>query len=814
MKRLLTVFIFLLCTYTFAQTCVPVGGVQCTSNLNLWEPPYGYQNWNTVLNANWSILDSTSAMYPKLHSANVFYLNQTMPSLTLTGSGCGSGTFAKADGTGCGPGGGSGGVSSINSNTGAFTFSGPSVSCVGTTCTFTGSGSGIGSIIWTIPSWLTASPSTISASGTQTFSPTTGQTSHQVIGTCNTATTFGPCTLVVGDLPTIPNTQISGLGTASTYAYTYFQAALTNPVTGPGSGVTVGHLALMGNTSGTLITDGGPVPSGGGSSIPNIIYDDDCTNDPDCPVNTMPLLGRLVSTNQVNLLAIINNNSNIYAAPAMHILAAFNGMGNVPMGAWLGAVPSTNTSGNTSSWTGPLTAQFSPGDTRSNYPDCVTVYRTTLAAAPLLSVKIVSSGFLTCLNGLMQSTADGISSLTGEQLIQSRVVELDVMGGMEPSTGAAEFNFQQDAVSANYTLANWISQNGYPPVYFSGYNNGATSVISGIPSSYPITDPSAYVGSLVGYTRPSWDSLVLYQAVYGYSGLSTVSPNGTNTASASSGVNTFLTSTSSGHYYLTLSQSTTYYQHLLNAAIVSQGSDGFKVSTVNNLSGDITLAAGGSTGISISGKIITISSSGGGGGGGFSPYPPTLSQPVSTNFTHQNFTGAAVYDKTSRMVLAYSGSGNAYLLSNTDLPSTPYTIDLAGSLNVPTASNYENFSLFLRDGTGGGILYFSVGNRSGLTGIELDEFTNYSTYSSTPFNENSSTINGGLYFLRITNDGTNVTYYVSNNGLDYAQVYQQASGTFITPTQVGIAVQSNGTQQVFTLYNYIVTNSILPVIGN
>ena len=39
------------------------------------------------------------------------------------------------------------------------------------------------------------------------------------------------------------------------------QAALTNPVTGPGSGATVGHLAVMGNISGTSITDGGTVPA-------------------------------------------------------------------------------------------------------------------------------------------------------------------------------------------------------------------------------------------------------------------------------------------------------------------------------------------------------------------------------------------------------------------------------------------------------------------------------------------------------------------------------------------------------------------------
>ena len=39
------------------------------------------------------------------------------------------------------------------------------------------------------------------------------------------------------------------------------QPLLTNPVTGPGSGATVGHMAVMGNASGTSITDGGAVPT-------------------------------------------------------------------------------------------------------------------------------------------------------------------------------------------------------------------------------------------------------------------------------------------------------------------------------------------------------------------------------------------------------------------------------------------------------------------------------------------------------------------------------------------------------------------------
>ncbi|MGA2989521.1 MAG: hypothetical protein ABSD88_03520 [Candidatus Korobacteraceae bacterium] len=73
--------------------------------------------------------------------------------------------------------------------------------------------------------------------------------------------------------------NISGdAGTVGGHAASYFQAALTNPVTGPGSGATVGNFAACGNTACTTITDSGktstsfqapltnPVTGPGGSS--------------------------------------------------------------------------------------------------------------------------------------------------------------------------------------------------------------------------------------------------------------------------------------------------------------------------------------------------------------------------------------------------------------------------------------------------------------------------------------------------------------------------------------------------------------------
>src|SRR5579863_3515122 len=67
------------------------------------------------------------------------------------------------------------------------------------------SGGGGSSTVTTIsgsgPSWLTWTISNPTTTPAISLAPTTGETSHQVIGTCNAATIFAPCALVAGDLP-------------------------------------------------------------------------------------------------------------------------------------------------------------------------------------------------------------------------------------------------------------------------------------------------------------------------------------------------------------------------------------------------------------------------------------------------------------------------------------------------------------------------------------------------------------------------------------------------------------------------------------
>jgi hypothetical protein len=76
-----------------------------------------------------------------------------------------------------------------------------------------GSGSGSGtvtSVAETVPAWEGITGSPITTSGTLAIAAATGQTSHQVVGTCNAATTVGLCSLVAGDLPSSITSNTSG----------------------------------------------------------------------------------------------------------------------------------------------------------------------------------------------------------------------------------------------------------------------------------------------------------------------------------------------------------------------------------------------------------------------------------------------------------------------------------------------------------------------------------------------------------------------------------------------------------------------------
>lgn len=313
------------------------------------------------------------------------------------------------------------------------------------------------------------------------------------------------------------------------------------------------------------------------SAQQRIIYDDDCAQDNDC-VATLPILYQLAARGEIQILAMVADSANPFSAPVLHVFAKQAGHPEIPIGANQSDDPATTLCAankcNASDWTEQLVKRFDPGDTRSRYPDCVTVYRKALANQPEHSVSIVETGFATCLNRLLSSPPDAISPLSGETLVKRSVKLLSIMGGKYPAGN--EWNFRSDARGYHALFEEWTRQRGFPPVYLNGFANGQ-HVLAGVPAKAdPMVDPAAYGLQLCSVTqRPMWDVLSALFAARGlaYQGTAyfTVGQPGTVSVDAASGSDSWSNETDSGHYVLTNAASNETLSALLDGYAHSTG---------------------------------------------------------------------------------------------------------------------------------------------------------------------------------------------------------------------------------------------------
>ena len=151
-------------------------------------------------------------------------------------------------------------------------------------------------------------------------------------------------------------------------------------------------------------------------------------------------------------------------------------------------------------------------------PDAVEVYRKVLASQPDKSVTVVTTGFLTNLYYLLQSSADKYSKLDGRKLVKQKVKHLVCMAGGFPSF--SEFNVKIDAAASKFVFSNWET-----PIIFSGFEIG-WKIRTGLPlvnnaaiANSPVKDVfriSIPMSPQDSAGRMSWDQTAVLVAIRGY----------------------------------------------------------------------------------------------------------------------------------------------------------------------------------------------------------------------------------------------------------------------------------------------------------
>lgn len=198
--------------------------------------------------------------------------------------------------------------------------------------------------------------------------------------------------------------------------------------------------------------------------------------------------------------------------------------------------------------------------------------------------------------------------------------------------------------------------------------------------------------------------------------------------------------------------------------------------------------------------------------------------PRSEYFDAPVFLGSAsgfVTNKVGRLafsVVPGSGSGGSGIILLRKAPTVPYTIDLygkfvwtpdavstGGSCGIVLFNAHGDYR-FVQSDYGQQATPASVGHqRVSVYNISGSTTTNLILYSSS--------VQASNVYCRITDDGMTKRFWTSANGLDFMQVYSDASSVFGAATKLGILIGASGDSTkpnaVADVYNFVVTPDIL-----
>lgn len=227
-----------------------------------------------------------------------------------------------------------------------------------------------------------------------------------------------------------------------------------------------------------------------GAAPVKIILDTDMIGDYD-DVGAMAVLHTLADEGACEILATVSSTHSNASVGTIEIVNRYYGRPEIPVG----AVKNDGVGGGSenpqrrSHVKYEKLLQMYPGWWRyrnaNESPDATDVYRRALAAQPDCSTTVVTTGFLTNLRKLLQSTPDAFSPLDGKALVKAKVKALYVMGGKVPK--GREFNLFNDPVSADFVFRQWPTRLIVNDFWFGTYIYAGRKVTA-LPTGNPVRD--------------------------------------------------------------------------------------------------------------------------------------------------------------------------------------------------------------------------------------------------------------------------------------------------------------------------------------
>lgn len=186
---------------------------------------------------------------------------------------------------------------------------------------------------------------------------------------------------------------------------------------------------------------------------------------------------------------------------------------------------------------------------------------------------------------------------------------------------------------------------------------------------------------------------------------------------------------------------------------------------------------------------VTAAANGSGGGG--SSFERARVKPVAANFTPENIGTASFADGVQGVLFTIPSSAVNVRFARLTAgpPATPYSIIIRAETLSPYNANVVHInSILLRNSTSGRLINLANTGQN----LVAQNWTNYTTFTSAIVSLATVDVNATPW-RKIVNDGVNLSFQISPNGEDWAEITTSTLAAFInaaggTVDQIGFGM--------------------------